>query len=261
LTPVPLAEEGWDVAAIEAAAREHRPSLAYLMPDFHNPTGLVMDARARRRAVRGLQRAGSVVVIDETFAELNLDGAEMPPPAASFADEPTITIGSLSKTVWGGLRIGWVRAEPSVIHRLVTERARTDMASPLFEQLVATRTLERLDEILAERREVIRIRRAALTRALEERLPAWRFTSPSGGLFLWVELPGPISTSLSLAAGRRGLQLTPGARFAAAGLLERNLRLPFTLPAEALERAVAILAEIVPGEIAEAPRYALEYVA
>jgi len=258
---VPLAEEAWDVSAIETVAREQRPTLAYLMPDFHNPTGLVMDAPARRSVLRGLQRAGSAVVIDETFAELNLDRPEMPPPAASFAIGPTITIGSLSKAVWGGLRIGWVRAEPPMIHRLVAERARTDMASPLFEQLVATRTLERLDEILTERRRMIRIRRAALTRALDERLPAWRFRSPSGGLFLWAELPAPLSTSLSLAASRRGVQLTPGPRFAAAGLLERYLRLPFTLPPEQLERVVEILAALSPGEIGEPPGRALEYVA
>jgi DNA-binding transcriptional MocR family regulator len=261
LTPVPLAEDGWDIAAIESVAREHRPALAYLMPDFHNPTGLVMDASARRRALRVLQRVGSAVVIDETFAELNLDGVEMPAPAASFVEQPTVTIGSLSKAVWGGLRIGWVRAEPPVIHRLVAERARTDMASPLFEQLVATRTLERLDDILSERRAVIRIRRAALSQALEERLPTWRVRLPPGGLFLWAELPAPISTSLSLAASRRGLQLTPGPRFAAAGLLERHLRLPFTLPPDQLERVVEILAELTPGEIREEPGQALEYVA
>ncbi len=261
LVPVPVNADGWDVDAIEAVARTDRPALAYLMPDFHNPTGLVMDASARRRAVRALDRAGTAVVLDETFAELNLDHVAMPTPAAAHAGRTAVTIGSLSKAVWGGLRIGWARADPALIHRLVVERARTDMASPLFEQLVAARTLERLDEILAERCNVIRIRRAALARALDERLPDWRYALPSGGLFMWAELPAPISTSLTLAASRRNLLLTPAPRFAAAGLLERHLRLPFTLAPEQLERAVEILADLAPGQAGIQPGDRLEYVA
>lgn len=261
LAPVPVTAGGWDVEALESVARVHRPALAYLMPDFHNPTGLVIDAAARRHALRALARAGTPVVVDETFAELNLDRVEMPVPAGAFGDRTTITVGSLSKAVWGGLRIGWARADPAVIHRLVAERARTDMASPLFEQLVAARTFERLDEILAERREVIRIRRAALVRALEDRLPDWRYALPPGGLFVWAELPAPISTSLALAASRRGLLLTPAPRFAAAGLLERHLRLPFTLAPEQLARAVEILADLVPGEVGLQTADRLEYVA
>lgn len=261
LMPVPLGASGWDVPAIEALVREQRPDFAYLMPDFHNPTGLVMDAAARRRIMRALHRSRTAIVIDETFAELNLDGAAMPPPAASFADARTVTIGSLSKTVWGGLRIGWARGDPALIHRLVAERARTDMASPVFEQLVATRTLECLDEILAERREVIRIRRDALAHALGARLPEWRFDLPAGGLFVWAQLPAPVSTNLSIEAARRDVHLTPGPRFAAAGVLERHLRLPFTLAPEQLERAVEILSELTPGKVDERAAGRLEYVA
>src|SRR5439155_24428580 len=124
----------------------------------------------------------------------------LPRPPGELGEQSMVTIGSLGKAVWGGLPIGWARADPAVIQRILPERARTDMASPLFEHLVATRTLERLDDILAERRETIRLRRAALTRALDRLLPAWRYTPPSGGLFVWAQLPAPISTSLSLAA-------------------------------------------------------------
>jgi DNA-binding transcriptional MocR family regulator len=262
LAPVPLTAGGWDLEAIEAGARDHRPALAYLMPDFHNPTGLVMDASARRRAMEALDASGTIVAIDETFVELNLDDVAVPAPAASFGGERTITIGSLSKAVWGGLRVGWARADPAVIHRLAMARAASDLASPLFEQIVATHTLDRLDEILAERREIIRIRRAALAQALDERLPDWSYALPPGGLFIWAELPDPISTSLSLEASRRDLQLTPGPRFAAAGVLERHIRLPFTLAPWQLERAVAVLAELTPGKVGrEAPRSLAGYVA
>jgi len=253
LTPVPITADGWDLEAFEAVASQDRPALAYLMPDFHNPTGLVMDAGARRVAMRALERSDALTVIDETFVELALEDVRTPPPAASFAGRRAITIGSLSKAVWGGLRVGWVRADPALIHRMATVRAASDLASPLFEQLVATYALERLDDILAERRELIRTRRDALASALGDLLPDWRYATPAGGLYLWVELPGPLSTSLSLEAARHGLRLTPGPRFAAAGVLERHLRLPFTLAPDQLGRAVEILAELTPGGAAARP--------
>ena len=254
LSPIPVTREGWDLDALLAAARSHRPALAYLMPDFHNPTGVLIDETSRRRAVRALRSAGTVVVIDETFVELNLDGVDMPAPAASFGDERTITVGSLSKAVWGGLRVGWARGDPALIHRLIAARATSDMSGPLFEQLVATQVLRHLDEILVERRAMIRRRRDALAGALDRRLPEWRYVLPAGGMFLWAELPEPISTSLSLAAAEQDLQLTPGPRYAAAGVLERHLRLPFTLAPAQLERAVEILAELTPGTVASRPR-------
>jgi DNA-binding transcriptional MocR family regulator len=262
LAPVPLTRGGWDVPALEAVVQAHGPALAYLMPDFHNPTGLVMDGSVRRHVMRRLERAGTLTVIDETFVELDLDGSPPPPPAAGFGDGQTITIGSLSKSIWGGLRVGWARADPRLIHRMATVRAASDLASPLFEQIVAAHALERLDEILAERRDLIRTRRGALAQALDELLPSWRYTLPGGGLFLWAELPDPISTSLSLEAARNDLYITPGPRFAAAGLLERQLRLPFTLAPDQLERAVEILAELTPaGGVRRAPHALAGYVA
>ena len=261
LTPVPMTREGWDLDALRTVARTHRPGFAYLMPDFHNPTGVLVDEAARRRAMRLLRSAGTVVVIDETFVELNLDGVEMPPPTASFGDERTVTVGSLSKAVWGGLRVGWVRADPVLIHRLMAARATSDMSGPLFEQIVATHVLGRFDEILLERRAVIRRGRDALAGALDQRLPEWRYALPAGGMFLWAELPEPISTSLSRAAAEQDLQLTPGPRYAAAGVLERHLRLPFTLAPAQLERAVEILAGLTPEVAGEPAAEGLAYVA
>ncbi|HUA69463.1 MAG TPA: PLP-dependent aminotransferase family protein, partial [Solirubrobacteraceae bacterium] len=261
LTPVPVTRDGWDLDALLTTARSHRPAVAYLMPDFHNPTGVLIDEASRRSALRALGAAGTVVVIDETFVELNLDGVDMPAPTASFGDERTITVGSLSKAVWGGLRVGWARGDPALIHRLVAARSTSDMSGPLFEQLVATHVLAHLGDILAERRAVIRRRRDALAGALDRTLPEWRYVLPAGGMFLWAELPEPISTSLSLAAAEQELQLTPGPRFAAAGVLERHLRLPFTLAPAQLERAVEILAGLTPRAVGERTPRSLAYVA
>jgi DNA-binding transcriptional MocR family regulator len=253
---LPIGPAGWDLDQLEALA-ERRPSLAYLIPDFQNPSGVLIDAASRRRAMRVLHSGATTVVIDETFVELNLDDVEMPPPAASFGDARTITVGSLSKPVWGGLRIGWVRADPSTVHRIAALRAITDMASPVLEQLVAVGVFEVLDSIVAERKVLLRARRTALVDALEKHAPGWKYTTPRGGLFLWVELPSPSATSLAVRARERGVHFTPGPRFGAAGLLDRYLRLPFTLPADQLHGAVAILASEA-GEPAVAARTTVE---
>jgi len=241
LRTVPVSEHGWDLDALEAAAHQHQPALAYLMPDFQNPTGALIDAASRQRAMQALCSAGTNVVIDETFVELSLD--RLPPPPMAAAGGRTITIGSLSKSVWGGLRIGWARADLVLIHRLAAARSTVDMASPVLEQLLATQVLERLDDIIPTRRELIRLRRTGLLHALQHHLPAWRYQPPAGGLFIWAQLPAPISTSLCVSALERGLTLTPGPRFGAAGLLERYTRIPYSLPPDQLERAVSILAQ------------------
>jgi DNA-binding transcriptional MocR family regulator len=116
------------------------------------------------------------------------------------------------------------------------------MASPVIEQLVAVGVFEALDAIVAERKVLLRARRSALMEALDEYAPAWKYSRPRGGLFLWVELPSPTATSLSVRARERGVHFTPGPRFGAAGLLDRYLRLPFTLPPDQLRRAVEVLA-------------------
>jgi DNA-binding transcriptional MocR family regulator len=238
---LPIGPDGWDLEQLEALV-ERPPALTYVIPDFQNPSGVLIDAASRRRAMRLLRSDDSTAVIDETFVELNLDDVEMPPPMASFGDARAITVGSLSKPVWGGLRIGWLRADPSTVQRIAALRAITDMASPVLEQLVAVSVFESLDAIVAERQVLLRARRSALMEALDEHAPAWKYSRPYGGLFLWVELPSPSATSLSVRARERGVHFTPGPRFGAAGLFDRYLRLPFTLPPDQLRRAVEVLA-------------------
>lgn len=240
---VPVSAEGWDIDAFEASLRGTDPALAYLTPDFQNPTGAVMDAPTRRRILDRLARNDIATVIDETFAELCLDEIDPPPPAAG---KGAIILGSLSKVAWGGLRIGWARGEPSLIARLATARGGSDMASPVLEQLVAVHVMAHLDEILAERRVLLRRRYGTLARSLAERLPDWRWSPPAGGLVIWAELPQPISTSLAIDARRHGVYLAPGPRFGAAHLLERFVRLPFTEAPDRLERAIATLAVLQP---------------
>src|SRR5205814_5094235 len=145
------------------------------------------------------------LIVDESFVDLSLDEAELPPPVASFDRHARVlSVGGMSKPFWGGLRIGWVRAAAPLVQRLAALRIGVDMAGPVLDQLVAARLLRYGDAVLADRREVLRERRDVLVAALRTELPEWRFRVPAGGLSIWAELDAPISGALARAAEAYG---------------------------------------------------------
>jgi DNA-binding transcriptional MocR family regulator len=251
--PVPVAMTvgvggaGWDVESLVAAMRAAGPALAYLIPDHQNPTGAVMPAETRAAVVAAAGRHGVPLVVDDCLRDLWLD-APGPPPLGAWAASvggggtPVITTGSLSKTVWGGLRIGWLRAPRAIVRRIAAARSSDDISTPVLEQLVAVALLEHLDDVVAERRARFAERRDHLLAALARELPAWRAPRPTGGFSLWVDLGAPRSTALVEAAARHGVQLAAGPRFGTGGAFENHLRLPYTLPPAALDEAVARIA-------------------
>ncbi|MEQ0561701.1 PLP-dependent aminotransferase family protein [Amycolatopsis sp. NEAU-NG30] len=244
--PVPVALDpaggrGWDIAGIDAALRQASPRFAYLVVDFQNPTGLRLDTEGRERLGAVLARARTPVVVDETLAELDLEGDPLdgPPPLAAFGGGLAICVGSASKTHWGGLRIGWIRASEDLLGRLVSARYAVDLGTPVFEQLVFTELLG--DDgwaALARRREDLRGYRDALAGAVQWHLPDWTFTLPKGGLSLWCRMPEPMSSRLAVAAAGHGVQVAPGSRFGVHGGMERWIRLPYALPPEQIHEAV-----------------------
>ncbi|MDP9118462.1 MAG: PLP-dependent aminotransferase family protein [Actinomycetota bacterium] len=242
VVPVPMATDGgWQVDQLRATLRQTAPRLAYLTPDFHNPTGALIEEAARRAVLGVARQTGTAVVVDESFVDL---GFRAPERATAAIDSSVITIGSLSKPVWGGLRIGWVRASTELVHRLAALRATIDMAGPVLDQLVATQLFPLLDDIATARLRELEPQRDALVSALRRQLPQWRMTVPQGGLSLWAELDEPLSTSLSLMAAQAGVVIVPGSRFGVDGTLERFLRLPFSLSADRLDEAVRRLAVV-----------------
>jgi len=247
LRPVPVAmtPQGWELDAVDAAVRQLSPTLAYLIPDNHNPTGMTLPPDGRRRLAQIIAETRTRTIVDETITDMWLDEAVPPPMAASMTArrDLLLTVGSMSKSCWGGLRIGWIRAERSVLATLGAMRPSVDMGTPIVEQLAAARLLAVADELLVERREILRGRRALLIGLLQEQLPDWRPDPSHGGMSLWVRLPAPMSSALSAAASRMGLEIPPGPRFGVDGTLERFIRVPYTLPDDQLIEAVGLLAQ------------------
>jgi DNA-binding transcriptional MocR family regulator len=144
----------------------------------------------------------------------------------------------MGKSFWGGLRIGWIRADPEMIAALGTSRAAVDMGSPIVEQLAAAILLQDPTSSLAARRNLIREQRNHLLGLVRQRLPEWRFQSPQGGLSAWAELPAPVSTALAAATHRLGVRIAPGNRFGVDGAFERFVRLPYAMPKDILSNIV-----------------------
>ena len=242
LTPSPVDPDGWDLDAVGATVRQTAPRLAYLIPDFQNPTGHLMTDAQRAEYAEHLRRARATPVVDEAHQALPLEGQPMPRPFAAYAPE-TITVGSASKSFWGGLRLGWIRAPRGRMDRLTRARVSLDLGAPVLEQLVLVRLLQDAEPLLAVNRARLRDQRDALAAAVRQQLPDWDFRLPTGGLALWCRLPGDHATAVVTEAERRGVIVAPGPVFAAEGGLDRYVRIPWTRPPEELEEAVRRLAE------------------
>ena len=250
LVPSAVDPEGWDLDAVGATLRGSRPRLAYLVPDFQNPTGHVMGDEQRAAYAGHLRAAGTRAVVDEAHQALALDGQQMPAPFAAHAPG-TITIGSASKSFWGGLRLGWIRAPHECVETLQEARLALDLGAPVLEQLTLARLLEH-GPVLPGHRERLREQRDRLVREVAERLPEWRFQVPGGGLALWVELPTARGSALAAAAEQHGVIVAPGPVFAAEGGLDRYVRIPWTRRPDELAVAVERLA-LAWAEVRDAP--------
>ncbi|KGN39190.1 PLP-dependent aminotransferase family protein [Knoellia subterranea] len=242
ISAFPVEPTGWDIDTAVSTVRASGARAAYLLPDFHNPTGNLMPDEQRATLARALGRAKVTAIVDETVAELGLDHeGPMPLPfGAHHAD--TVSVGSASKSHWGGLRIGWVRASGPTLERLAAARVPLDIGAPVIDQLVLLELMKRSPGITAERRAGLVSARDTLTGALEVELPEFRFVVPRGGLCVWIELPAPVASEVTLAAEDAGLLVASGPRFAAAGGLDRWIRMPYVLPPADLVEAVSRLA-------------------
>ena len=201
---------------------------AYLMPTLQNPTGQSLTALGREQIVREAARAGVTLIEDLTMADLATDAPL--PLSASAPEGDIIAIGSLSKSVWGGLRVGWIRASTARITRLARYKAVQDLGSSLISQMMATRILADLDALMATRRSELVTKRSMLEHALRDRFPTWRWHSPTAGLFLWVEIPGCETRELAQLATRHGVLVTPGPTLSVDEDHNHYLRLAYLRP-------------------------------
>jgi DNA-binding transcriptional MocR family regulator len=242
LTPVPVGREGARPEALREIAGRTAPRLIYLMPTFQNPTGALMPDRQRRAVARLARELSIPVVEDNTLADLSLAGAPPPPLAAFDPLAPILTVGSLSKLFWGGLRIGWIRASEALLTRIAKRKIMADLGGSLLSQVAAVALLAKADEMRERRRREMRERCDWLTKLLARHLPEWSFAPPSGGLTLWVRLPRGDADEFAQVALRHGVSVVPGSLASPDGASSDHLRLPFVLDKGPMEEGILRLA-------------------
>jgi DNA-binding transcriptional MocR family regulator len=242
LLPVPVGREGVRVETLREIASRTSPRLIYLMPTFQNPTGALMPERQRRAAARLARDLGVALVEDDTLADLSMSGTSPPPLSAFEPEAPILTVGSLSKLFWGGLRVGWIRASEPLLARIARRKIMADLGGSVLSQLAAVRLLERAGHMREIRKREIRERFDWLTGLLGKHLPEWTWQPAAGGLSLWVRLPRGNADQFAQVALRHGVSVVPGSLASPDGGFADHLRLPFVLDRQPMEEGVRRLA-------------------
>jgi DNA-binding transcriptional MocR family regulator len=243
LRNVPCDRDGLDVAAAEALAADRPLRLLYVQSTVHNPMGTVLSNGRRQRLLRLVQQQPSMILVDDTsLSGTQFEDAATPSLAADGAPERVIIIGSMSKLFWGGLRLGWIRASARVTSRLAQMKGLIDFGTSLVSQQIGLRLLDHTAEAKAIRRRQLARGMGELTALLDDLLPDWTWDAPSGGPSLWVRLPTGDATHFAPMALRYGVAILPGAVFSADGNTNDHIRLPYTLPANALSGGIHQLA-------------------
>jgi DNA-binding transcriptional MocR family regulator len=236
LVAVPVTAEGWDRDRLTAAFGQAGSGIALLVPEFHNPTGAQMDSATRAHIAMLAASTGITVIADEILRDLDLRDPPVPMPRIRGA----VTVGSLSKTIWSGMRIAWIRGPARLIRELQLHPLFATCAPPPLEQLIASELLPSLDALIGQRTGELRARRDLLAGELRDEA-AWSFTPPHGGLWLWLRLARASGDALAARAAARGLAVLPGSAFSADRSPGSYLCVPFTAPPDVLSRAASIL--------------------
>ncbi|MFT4219276.1 MAG: PLP-dependent aminotransferase family protein [Microbacterium sp.] len=199
------------------------PGLVYVLSSL-GPEGRVADDRELRTLAAALRDYAGVIV--EDASSRYLVAGERPPLLAQLAPHASVlTVGSMSKVFWGGLRVGWIRGDENSILRLSRGKARADLGTPLISQLLAAWLLRRLDEVSANRISELSHRQQRAAQVVSGLLPEFRFEPPAGGATIWLRMPRGASRPFSELARRHGIAVVPGSALSAGGASDGYLRL------------------------------------
>jgi DNA-binding transcriptional MocR family regulator len=232
IVSLPMDDQGLVIEALEQNLSQHTPAFLYIIPSFHNPSSVTLTAERREQLVQLSQQHDLIIVADEVYHLLSY-AAEPPPPLASHIDRsPVISLGSFSKIMAPGLRLGWIQTGTELINRL-SDCGLVDSGGSLnhFTSGVMRSAIELglLEKQLINLKSVYRKRKIALSKALRELLPdSVHFVEPDGGFFIWLEFADRIDTVKMLAAARQHhVGFLPGIKFSSQNGLSNCARLSF----------------------------------
>jgi 2-aminoadipate transaminase len=246
---IPLLDDGIDTDLLEKAFMRNRIKLFYAVPNFQNPSGITYSKQRRRDVANILKKHNAIFVEDDPYGELRFIGEDLPSIRAYFEDN-IILLGSFSKIITPGLRLGWVCAKKDIIERIIIAKQASDLHSNYLSQRIVHQYLidNDIDKHILKIRDAYKKRRDLMVSMIAEYFPEEiKYTKPEGGMFLWITLPEGISSSdLVDLAIKENVAFVPGNAFYVDGGGNNTLRLNFSnSDEEKIEEGIKRLANIM----------------
>ena len=247
--PVPLLDDGMDIGLLEKALETNQTKLFHTVINFQNPSGVTYSQQKREQLADIIKGHNMVLVEDNPYGELRFMGGDLP-SMKNYLPDSTIVLGSFSKVVTPGLRLGWICAAPDVMERIVVAKQSSDLHSNYLSQRAVYQYLidNDLDEHILNIRKVYKKQRDLMVSMIEEHFPEEiKCTKPEGGMFLWVTLPeGLSSLHLFKLATKENVAFVPGRAFYVDGGGDNTLRLNFSnSDEEKIEDGIKRLAKVI----------------
>lgn len=243
LLAIPVDEGGARIDQLKAIATRTPPKFAWLTSGFHNPTGARLTEERAEQAAHLAEELQFPLVENVTLRELQLGAEPAARPIAAWCpDRGVVTVGSLSKLFWPGLRLGWIRASEQAVARLARLKAVWDNGTSVVSQFIGAHLLANSAHLLDDRRSRARTTLAVVEAELRTSLPDWRWSSPAGGLSVWVEIPAGSAYELAQVAIRHMVEFVPGAAFSPREAFRKHLRIPVTQSPEITRQGIHRLA-------------------
>jgi 2-aminoadipate transaminase len=227
--------DGMVVSELEAKLETRRrrgdplPKLLFDVPDFNNPTGVTLSESRRRRLVELAVKYSFLIVEDDPYRRIRFEGEEVPPIKSFDPEGYVIGLGTVSKILAPGLRIGWVNADVEIVRRMAAQKC--DHGTNPFVQRIVAQLLDngKVDDHIQTLRKILRIHRDTMIAAIKKYLPNVEVATPKGGYFLWLKLPGEMDgQELARHAAGHGVEVFPGQLSFAEGGPKRFLRLAYS---------------------------------
>ncbi len=248
--PIDLHEDGIDVAQLEATIKEHNPQFIYVIPNFQNPTGLTYSEETREKAAAVLKNSNVMVLEDNPYGELRFSGTAGH-SFGWFLGEQCCLLGTFSKTVSPGMRIGWIVCkEKTVFQKLLDYKSTMDLHTNMFCQMVLTQYLQDndLDEHIEKTRLLYKEKAEYMMQCMDKYFPEGvTYTKPEGGMFIWATLPEGIkAVDVQFAAIDKGVAVCAGDPFFEYERGVRNMRLNYSNSSdEAIDKGIKILGDVM----------------
>ncbi len=255
---VRINKDGIDVSLLEESIKKLRkegikPKFIYVVPNFHNPTGVTLSLERRKEIIEISERYQIPIVEDDPYGEVRFEG-ERVPSLISMDISHVIALRTFSKILSPGLRLGWIVGDPQAVRKIVIAKQAADLCSPSITQFIVYEFLKRgyLESYLEIVRREYKKKRDAMLQAMEKYFPKEvKWTKPEGGLFVWATCPKYINTEeLFYEAIEEKVAFVIGAAFYAHRNIHNCMRLNFSLPSiEQIEEGIKRLGNLLKKKI------------